>query len=248
MQYQTHIKINEIKHNEIQAYLSEQLTDNELYGNRKYLTPMLVAKKEFYKGVNAVLIFNAYAYHDLAILAILTDDNGVVLAQEASTANEITGYDILGDYVINYHGDQYTITLDITEDEGDMITRSTADFHYRMEMESVSDFIVPATRCPELDITGMWGITLCNKVVHCYDTDIRYELLMSIRKEEDETVTYDLCETLIISDGKHFNKVVPVNFFEDPADEDKLPERGSRKLLFTDFAGMPFLFSIVRTK
>ena len=248
MQYQTTITINSQKYRELQDYLEGKMSGYEIFGQHNYGSPLLVAKKEFEDGKVGMLIFDMRSYNDVAITVILTDKDGIILSKIAQAADEIVGYDMLGDYVIPYGDNTYTVTLETTDHPGDMAVLSVAEFSYSFNIESLSDFIIPAEPCSGLDITGMWGITLCNRIVRYYDIDIRYELMMSVRMDEAGNIDNDLCETIVLSDGKHYDKIIPVHFFEDADGENKLPERGSRKILFSEFAGVPFMFVVTRNR
>lgn len=201
----------------------------------------VVAQKTASSGWRMTLVAQA-----AGVYLVLSDKHGQSLAQTAPRRI----YEDVETFSINYGDDTYTAVLEASDTENDFengiwfpLVVAAGDF------TGIDNFQIPAEDCPPLDASGVWGVTLAEDSVRCRGITVRYELLASISRDvvdgEDED-SADICESLVISDGKHFNSVKPAWFFELPDGGSRNRETFEEATVITEYAGELLVIHLIK--
>lgn len=246
MRYETEFKLNKKLYEDIQAYLAGNLTVSEAFGHTGLRT---LACEHFGEYRLYVSLLGS------AIAVDLIDIRGVSVAGTCEMIAEMPGYDFTGEYVLHYNGNKYTAVVSLTDEEKDdfnAVLYASLVAQTPKSFTGLDSFEVPSDEdCSVFRATGSWAVTLAVDVEQVFEHCVQYELLVSILKDEDDegNVEYanTLCESIIISDGKNFNKLIPSQFLEqdgeDPVDP---PKQGDSIRILTIQGDHPILINLTR--
>ena len=239
MQQKVNFKINESMFNDIVNWTGAEEPIRPEY--LKAPSSTLLASKKLDSGHTVYMEIT----RSLVIVRIVDETNRVLIKQ-FHNISDMPGYDFTGEYIYSIgDGECVIVVLDKGEDNDFSV-------HYYVELGTYTDFNgidnfkFPEEECAYLDITGMWAIDIEGWMVHLsgINTDIRYSLSVTVTKDDEQKLSGTVCECVVFSDGKHYNKIVPVGLFEN--DEDRVPEINDSIFKVVEFAGAKIMLEVTR--